>query len=58
MAEVSPEIQIADASNLKIAVVSASWQPEICNSHEQGAKKSLAQSGCKSVSFNKMAGYF
>ncbi len=58
MAEVSPEIQIADASNLKIAVVSASWHPEICNSLVQGAKKALAQSGCKSVSFHKVAGSF
>lgn len=56
MAESAPEINIADASALSVAVVTASWHPEICDSLEKGATKALKQSGCKSISFHKVAG--
>lgn len=58
MAESAPKIKIANASAFNIAVVTASWHSEVCDSLESGATEALKQSECKKITFHKVAGSF
>ena len=55
MAGKSPKLKTLNASKLKVAVVSASWHPEICSSLIDGAKRALA---VNKVSYHEVSGSF
>mgnify|MGYP000421293542 CR=1 FL=1 len=58
MAGKSPKLKTLNASKLKVAVVSASWHPEICSSLIDGAKRALAVNKVNKVSYHEVSGSF
>jgi 6,7-dimethyl-8-ribityllumazine synthase len=58
MAGKSPKLKTLNASKLKVAVVSASWHPEICSSLIDGAKRALAVNKVNNVSYHEVSGSF
>ena len=58
MAGKSPKLKTLNASKLKVAVVSASWHPEICSSLIDGAKRALAVNKVNKVSYHDVSGSF
>ena len=54
----SPKLKTLNASKLKVAVVSASWHPEICSSLIDGAKRALAVNKVSKVSYHEVSGSF
>jgi 6,7-dimethyl-8-ribityllumazine synthase len=58
MAGKSPKLKTLNASKLKVAVVSASWHPEICSSLIDGAKRALAANKVNKVSYHEVSGSF
>ena len=58
MAGKSPKSKTLNASKLKVAVVSASWHPEICSSLIDGAKRALAVNKVNKVSYHEVSGSF
>ena len=48
MAGVAPEIKLGDMSKFKVAVISASWHKEICDSLVAGAYRALKSAGVNS----------
>ena len=58
MAGKSPKLKTLNASKLKVAVISASWHPEICSSLIDGAKRALAVSKVNKVSYHEVSGSF
>jgi len=58
MAGKSPKLKTLNASKLKVAVISASWHPEICSSLIDGAKRALAVNKVNKVSYHEVSGSF
>jgi 6,7-dimethyl-8-ribityllumazine synthase len=58
MAGKSPKLKTLNASKLKVAVVSASWHPEICSSLIDGTKRALAVNKVNKVSYHEVSGSF
>jgi len=58
MAGKSPKLKTLSASKLKVAVISASWHPEICSSLIDGAKRALAVNKVNKVSYHEVSGSF
>jgi 6,7-dimethyl-8-ribityllumazine synthase len=58
MAGKSPKLKTLNASKLKVAVISASWHPEICSSLIDGAKRGLAVNKVNKVSYHEVSGSF
>jgi len=58
MAGKSPKQKPLDASKLKVAVVSASWHPEICSALIDGAKRALVANKVKKVTYHEVSGSF
>jgi 6,7-dimethyl-8-ribityllumazine synthase len=58
MAGKAPAVQIKKSPDLKAAVISASWHPEICQSLIDGAVRGFESSGISTVEIRKVAGSF
>ncbi|CAB4688025.1 unannotated protein [freshwater metagenome] len=58
MAGHAPEIELKKFPNLKVAVISASWHPEICQALVDGAVRGFEQSGVASIEVRRVSGSF
>ena len=58
MAGKSPRLKPLNASKLKVAVVSASWHPEICSALVDGAKRALVANKVSKVTYHEVSGSF
>ena len=58
MAGKSPKLKPLNASKLKVAVVSASWHPEICSALVDGAKRALVANKVSKVTYHEVSGSF
>ena len=58
MAGKSPKSKPLNASKLKVAVVSASWHPEICSALVDGAKRALAANKVSKITYHEVSGSF
>ncbi len=58
MAGKSPKSKPLNASKLKVAVVSASWHPEICSALVDGAKRALVANKVSKVTYHEVSGSF
>ena len=58
MAGHAPEITIKKQPRAKVAIISASWHPEICQSLIDGAKRALEQAEVKKIDVIYVPGSF
>ncbi len=58
MAGHAPEITIKKHPRAKVAIISASWHPEICQSLIDGAKRALEQAEVKKIDVIYVPGSF
>ena len=54
----APKIATTELKNAKVAIISARWHQEICDSLIEGAKRALEQAQVKQVEINYVAGSF
>jgi 6,7-dimethyl-8-ribityllumazine synthase len=54
----APEIETIKLENAKVAIISARWHQEICDSLVSGAKRALEEAGVKEISIDYVAGSF
>lgn len=58
MSGAAPKLAVVDRTGKKIAIVSSSWHPEICEALVAGAERALQESGVTNVEIKRVAGSF
>ena len=58
MAGDAPEIELKKFPDIKVAVISASWHPEICQALVDGAVRGFEQSGVSYIEVRRVSGSF